>query len=181
MNGKQQAMDGVKEFLMSSQKGILITGTHQFEKHLLAIAMIDQYYRNAHVLFRINVMNNITESSFLGCVGVKRQPHVGERIRIGHNFYEFDTLLNRGSWYKSSNKFDFAIVYPIDGIVSRGNTEPIDNIVQYKNVDKIFLCSWTDIRLSDYALLQPYYDTHVIYDAEDEDPEYHNRVLGFRA
>ncbi|MNP75240.1 hypothetical protein D3C76_1722680 [compost metagenome] len=40
---------------------------------------------------------------------------------------------------------------------------------------KIFLVSWTDNY--DYNWLSNIVERHVVYDAEEEDPEYHNRVL----
>ena len=179
MNGKQQAMDAIRGFLNSTEKGILITGTHQYKKHILAMAMIDQCCQNAHVLFRINALYNINGNSFLGCLGVNKQPKAGERIKIGKNVYEFDSFNNTGSWYKTSNSFDFAIVYPIDALARDQNIKPIEDIVQYKRVGKLFLCSCTDGEDTDYPAFKPFFDTHVVYDAEEEDPAYHNRVLGY--
>ena len=177
MNGKVQAMQEIKQFFKSKEQGILITGTHQYKKHILAMAMIEECYKNAHVLFRINGLQNITVNSFLGCVGVEQRPKAGEQIQIGHNYYEFDSLFNRGTWLKTSNQFDFVICYPIDALAREKNTEPIEDICRHKKINKIFLCSWTDSDNYDYSFLSEYYDRHVIYDAEEDDPAYHKRVL----
>ncbi|BAK98111.1 hypothetical protein OBV_09130 [Oscillibacter valericigenes Sjm18-20] len=178
MNGKAQAMQEIEEFFKSEEKGILVTGTHQFKKHIIAMAMIEKCYKNAHVLFRINGLQNITGNSFLGCVGVEKQPKAGEQIRIGHNYYEFDSLFNRGTWSKTSDQFDFAICYPIDALARKKDNEPIENLCRWKRIEKIFLCSWTDGDEYDYPFFSEYYDRHVIYDAEEDDPAYHKRVLG---
>lgn len=177
MNGKDQAMQRITQFLQSDEKGILITGTHQYKKHILAMAMIDKYYTNAHILFRINGLQKITDNSFLGCVGVEKRPKTGEEIRIGNNYYEFDSFLNRGTWSKTSNQFDFAICYPIDALSRKKDIEPIENLCRRKEIGKVFLCSWTDGNEYSYPFLSEYYDRHVIYDAEEEDPAYHKRVL----
>lgn len=178
MNGKQQAMDAVLSFFKSNDKGILITGTHQYKKHILAMAMIDHCYQNAHVLFRINALQNITGESFLGCVGVRKQPKAGEKIRIGRNTYEFDSFSNSGTWHKTGNAFDFAIVYPIDALARNQEIKPIEDMTRFKRIGKLFLCSWTDGENTDYPIFKPYYDSQVVYDAEEEDPAYHYRVLG---
>ena len=33
MNGKQQAIDKITDFMKSDRTGMLITGTHQYKKH----------------------------------------------------------------------------------------------------------------------------------------------------
>ena len=48
-----------------------------------------------------------------------------------------------------------------------------------KHIEKIFLVSWTD-KSDDYSLFDKYVDRQSIYDAEEEDAEYHKRVLKFR-
>ena len=74
--------------------------------------------------------------------------------------------------------YDFAIVYPIDAICRKGNIEPIQELLQYRKVGKLFLCSWTDHDVYDYTMFSSFFTDHVIYDAEEEDVHYHNRVLG---
>lgn len=48
--------------------------------------------------------------------------------------------------------------------------------VNHKCIGKIFIVTWTDIR-HDYDWLKPYVDRAIIFDAEEENPEYHQRVL----
>ena len=141
------------------------------------MAMIDKYYKNAHILFRINALQNITDDSYLGSVGVKKQPKTGEQVQIGRNYYEFDSLFNRGTWLKTSNQFDFAIIYPIDALAWEQNIEPVEDISCNKTIKKMLFCSWTDGDNHEYPFLSDYYNRHVIYDAEEDDPAYHKCVL----
>ena len=177
MSNKATVISQFEEFLKSDDKGVLITGTHQYEKHKLAMAVIDKYFRNANILFRINSLQNICDAPFLGWAGVKKQPKAGEKIKIGKNFYQFDSFNNEGTWYKTDHKVDIAIIYPIDAMFRNNNFKAIKDLFEFKNIDKIIMCSWTDKADYDYSLLSEYYNTYIIYDALEEDPEYHKRVL----
>ncbi|GHV18997.1 hypothetical protein FACS18949_07350 [Clostridia bacterium] len=174
MNNKAQAIERITEFLKSDEKGLLITGTHQYKKHRLIMSALNEYYKNANILFRINSLQNLTNDSF---IGLKKQPKAGESIKIGNNYYQFDALFNQGTWYKTRGEFDFAIVYPIDALCRDGKTEPIADIIRFKHPKKLFLCSWTDSCEYDYGMLADFYSTHVVYDVEEEDAAYHQRVL----
>ncbi len=174
MNGKQQAVDQIHEFLKSNEKSMLITGTHQYEKHKLIMKILNQYFNNARILFRINGMDNITDNSF---IGLSKKPAAGARVELGNNYYEFDSFNTTSTWYKTSNDFNFAILYPIDALCRSLKKESIENLFEQKNIEKIFLCSWTDRVEYDYSRFSEFYSRHVIYDAQEEDPEYHQRVL----
>lgn len=174
MNGKEQAIEQVLEFLKTDEKGLLLTGTNQFEKHYLIMRLLNKYYKNARILFRINALQNITTDSF---TPLKRKPKAGEKVRLGNNLYEFDSFNSTGTWYKTGNQFDFAIVYPIDSMCREKDSKPIEDLFIHKHIGKTFLCSWTDRKEYDYTLFSKYYSKHVIYDAEEEDLSYHKRVL----
>jgi hypothetical protein len=173
MNGKEQAIAEITEFLQSDEKAILITGTHQFEKHKLVMALLNKYYKNKKILFRVNGMQNITNNDFAGFAGVKKTPKSGEQIKIGNNYYTFDSF-NKTTWNRSGNDFDFAILYPIDAVVRDNNDEVIEDLLD-KNIGKLFLVSWTDNK--DNASILKHFNRHIIYDAEEENPAYHQRVL----
>lgn len=177
MNNKATAIAQFEEFIKSDDKGILITGTHQYEKHKLAMAVINKHYNGAKILFRINVLQNTANDEFLGWAGLRKQPKAGEEINIGRNYYQFDSFNNRGTWSKTDHHFDFAIVYPIDSLCREKDIKPIQNLFEHKQVKKIILCSWTDKAAYDYSLFSEYYTNHIIYDALEEDPKYHKRVL----
>ena len=167
MSHKEETIAKIESFLQSDKTGVLLTGSNQYEKHLLTMAVLEKNFSGAHILFRINSMQNIVNSAFLGRVGVSRQPKAGQLIKIGHNFYEFDSLFNQGTWSRTSHEFDFAICYPIDALVSKKDYKPIENLYKWKEISKIFLCSWYDRVEFDYSLLSEYYDQHIIYDKEN--------------
>lgn len=121
-------------------------------------------------------MQNLLDREFGGRF-ISKQPKIGQTFRIGNSVYEADTFTNSCSWYKTSREFDYAIFYPIDSI-ARGdvNTKCIDNLFECKEIGKIFLVSWTDMNY-DYSIFDQYVNRKCVYDAEDEDIEYHKRVL----
>ncbi len=174
MNGRKEAIAQIKEFLLSDETGLLLTGTNQYEKHKLVMKLLNRTYRNKHILFRINSMQNIDDDNF---TPLTKRPKSGETVRLGNNYYTFDALTSSGTWRNTIGKYDFAIVYPIDWICREKKLEPIGELFRYRNIGKTFLCSWTDWPEYDYKLLEQYYSRHIVYDAEDEDPEYHKRML----
>lgn len=176
MNGKEQAIEKITEFLQSEEKVMLLTGTHQFKKHKLVMALLNKYYKNAKILFRVNGMDNITNEEFVGFAGVRKTPKSGEWIKVINNYYSFDSL-NKTTWKRSGDKFDFAIVYPTDSAIKTNINEVLDDLLNYREIGKIFLVSWTDNNKYDYSTISNFYDRHVIYDAEEENPAYHERVL----
>lgn len=178
MNGKEQAIEQITEFLKSEEKVIILTGTYQYKKHKLIMALLNKHYKNAKILFRVNGMDNITNEEFVGFAGVKKTPKSGEWIKVSNNYYTFDSL-NRTTWRRSGNKFDFAILYPIDSAMQGNINDILDDLTKYKDIGKLFLISWTDNKSFDYATISEYYDRHVIYDAEEEELAYHKRVSDF--
>lgn len=174
MNSKDIAISQISNFISSHETGLLLTGTHQYEKHRLVMRIINKSYNNAKILFRINLMQNITGDSF---IGLKKQPKAGEFVKIGNNYYSFDSFNSISTWQKTDNQFDFAILYPIDALCRSHNISPLIDLFEHKSIGKIFLISWTDRREYDYAQFSDYFSAHVIFDAEDDDPEYHRRVL----
>lgn len=179
INDKKNLLTNIEEFLKSDEKCILITGTHQYEKHITVVVALNHYYKNARILFRTNSIQNVVQRDFLGKV-IKKVPSVGEKIKVGNNIYEVDSFNNSGTWNKTSRNFHFAIVYPIDAITRKDvSIDAIKDLFERKTIDKIFLVSWTD-RSDDYTLYKDYIDRHIVFDAEEENLEYHHRVLALR-
>ncbi len=176
MNGKEQAVENIISFLNSDEKALLLTGTHQYNKHKLVMAVLDKYYRNASILFRVNGMNNIPNENFIGFAGLTKPPKSGQEIKIGHNYYTFDSL-NRSTWNKTGYEYNFAILYPVDPVIRSNIPDVIDDLLIRKNIGKIFLVSWTDRNEYKYSNFSTYYNRHIVYDAEEDDLEYHKRVL----
>ena len=174
MHGKAEAVKDIVRFLGDDESGMLITGTFQCKKHYLVMAVLEQNYKNARILFRINSMQNIAMREF---TPLKKVPRAGELVRIGQNYYEFDAAFSKQTWSKTSQSFDACIVYPIDAICSKPDIEPIQDLHKYKQINKCFYCSWTDSPRNNYSLLESFYTCSTVYDAEEEDPSYHKRVL----
>lgn len=164
MSNKATVISQFEEFLKSDDKGVLITGTHQYEKHKLAMALIEKNYENANILFRTNALQSVADRNFLGRVGVKKQPKAGETVRISNNYYQFDSFNNEGTWNRTNYKFDFAIVYPIDALFRKNDFKSIDDLYEFKEINKIILCSWADKLNYDYLSLSKYVNQHIIYD-----------------
>lgn len=175
-NNKENLLHNIEEFLCSEEKCMFITGTNQYKKHIMVMAALDHLEANSHILFRSSTMQNLLEREFLGRF-ISKQPKIGQAFRIENSIYEADTFTNSSSWRKSSREFDYAILYPIDSI-ARGDTKIkcIDNLFVDKKIGKVFLVSWTDVNY-DYSIFEKYVDRKCVYDAEEEDIEYHRRVL----
>lgn len=175
-NNKEQFIREINMFIESDEKCVLVTGTHQYEKHIGVMALLNQCMPHSLILFRSNAMQNLTERSFLGEF-IQKKPRIGEKFRIENNIYEADSFNNKSSWGKTSKSFDAAILYPIDAIARKDvSIECIDNLFGNKCIKKIFLISWTDCSY-DFSIFDKYVDKRVVYDAEEEDLEYHKRVL----
>lgn len=140
------------------------------------MALLNKYYENAKILFRVNGMDNITNEEFAGFAGVKKTPKSGQWVKVSNNYYTFDSL-NRTTWSRSGNKFDFAILYPLDSVMRGNINEVLEDLTMIKDIGKLFLVSWTDNKSYNYETISKYYDRHVIYDAEEENPGYHQRVI----
>ena len=166
MSNKDEAIMKIESFLTNEHTGLLLTGSNQYEKHRLVMALLEKNFSGSHILFRINSMQNITVSEFLGWTGVHKKPKAGQTLKIGHNYYEFDSLFNQGTWSKTSQEFDFAICYPIDALVAKKDCKPVEDIYKWKRVKKVFLCSWCDRVGNDYSFLDAYYDQRLTYDME---------------
>lgn len=175
MNGKEQAIVQIIEFLKCDERVMILTGTHQYKKHKLIMSLLNKNYKNTKILFRVSGMQNITNKEFAGFAGIKKTPKSGEWLKVRNNYYTFDSL-KKPTWRRSGNKFDFAILYPIDSAMRGNINDVLDDLTRYKDIGKLFLVTWTDNKRYDYTTIAKYYDRHVIYDAEEEELAYHKRV-----
>ena len=174
MNGRQHAEQQIRDFIESDEQGMLLTGTHQFEKHKLIMAIIGTDYPNASVLFRIDGMGNTTNPSL---VGLSRQPKAGEVVRYLRCRYSFDATTRPSTWDQTVRPFSAAIVYPLDWMMKERKLEPLKELTRCRKISKVFYCSCKDFPEYDYSLLEGLYQRHVVFDSEEENPEYHQRVL----
>jgi len=174
-NNKVNIINEIGEFLDSNEKGMLITGTHQYNKHIAAMHVINQKYKNKHILFRTNGM--VMVQTHLKSI-VKKTPRAGDLMQIKNNIYEFDAFTSNRTWFKSSDELSVIIVYPIDPI-ARGDVklDCINELYEFKQFDKIIFISWTDNPRNNYSIFDEYVDRKSVYDAVEEDVDYHKRVL----
>lgn len=175
MNNRQQAIEKITDFFKTENKILLLTGTYQNEKHKLILQQIARSVPSpSTILFRVNGMDNV--GSFIGNHTTRFQ--TGTSYKLGNHKLFIDTI-NKGSWKSTHGEYNFAILYPVDSVLRMKNKEAIlDDLCIRRRIGKIFIVSWTDHEGDDYSWLDKYkLDDHVIFDAEEEDPKYHARVL----
>ncbi|WP_238655882.1 hypothetical protein [Paenibacillus piscarius] len=170
MNTRQNAEKEIREFLNSDESVILITGTHQYQKHSLVLEVLSEVASPSTVLFRANSMRNFGT--------ILENPTATYKTGHGYGFGShrvYVDSIKSTSWTKTPYAVDFSIIYPIDSVCKNNSKEEIiQDLVQRTN-NKVFLISWTDNY--DYSWLDELVDRKVIYDVEVEDPEYHARML----
>ncbi|GAA4879703.1 hypothetical protein GCM10023310_69850 [Paenibacillus vulneris] len=175
MNTRSEAFRKISEFLTSDEKGLLITGTHQYEKHPLVLRAIAQTISTpSTILFRANSMQN------LGTIFEARTANyqTGTPYKLGNHKMFIDTI-NKTSWKNTRYNYDFAVLYPVDPLMRSQKlyNEIIEDLFEDRRISKVFLVSWTDRPEYDYSLLNKYVQKHVVFDALEEDPDYHKRVI----
>ncbi|PGU78945.1 hypothetical protein [Bacillus cereus] len=182
MNNRGNAIKQINEFINSeTEKVMLITGTHQYEKHSLVLKMVDQSQNLKNGVFRVNGFDNVT--MFLDQAGynvpMNKTIKSGQPYKVKNKIIYFDSLFTKSTWSRTPTELDFALIYPMDSFCGKKKEtkeELLRDILEAKRIKKIFIVSWTDVR-HDYEWLKPYADRSIIFDAEEEDPEYHKRVL----
>ncbi|MHA1450132.1 MAG: hypothetical protein ACTSP4_11995 [Candidatus Hodarchaeales archaeon] len=93
---------------------------------------------------------------------------------IGGGFTLVTDTINRRSWRSGTLVPDVAVVYPIDAMDYDEGDACVHNLIR-RGIKKIFLVSWTDNK--DFGWIDQFEPVHSVYDAEEEDPEYHERVM----
>ena len=173
MNNRENLKKEIIEFIQSDdEKIMLITGTHQFEKHMEVLRTLNQNVQDGvKVLFRINGKDNI-DSIFQHSL---KSAKLNTRIKVGNLRMYIDTI-NKKSW--RNERYNVSILYPVDSICRKKDEqrkEILDDLIR-NTVHKVFIVSWTDSY--DYSWLDEFgIDRTVVFDAEEEDPAYHGRVI----
>lgn len=173
MNNRENLKREIIEFVKSdNEKIMLITGTHQYEKHMEVVRTLNENVQDGvKVLFRINGANNI-DNIFEGKL---KSAKLNTRIKVGKLRLYIDTINSR-TW--KNEKYNVSVIYPVDSICrmkSAQRKEVISNIIS-NTVNKVFIVSWTDSY--DYSWLDEFgIDRTVVFDAEEEDTAYHERVI----
>lgn len=173
MNNKEQATGAIQAFLKSNEDVLLLTGTHQHEKHPLAISLaLSEYPAPATVLFRANHSRHYQD--FLSPVlTLQKNPRPGVPMNVEGGYQLYVDTMNQSSWSKTPRQIDVAVLYPIDSYTTDTGTRSVQDIV-FRGCKKIILVTWTDNR--DISWTNNYTPVKVIYDAEEEEPEYHTRM-----
>lgn len=175
MNTRQNATQSILSFLRTDDQFLLLTGTHQYEKHVLVLSTIfSNYPAPATILFRASHSNNIQRDlSLVPELTLTKKPKPGDSIIHGEFILYVDTM-NRRTWYSSPSGVDVAILYPIDALGYDEGDDCVQDLIRRK-AKKIFLVSWTDSK--NFGWTDQFNPIRVIFDAAEEDPEYHQRVL----
>ncbi|WML26149.1 hypothetical protein [Neobacillus sp. OS1-33] len=148
----------------SKERCVLITGTHQFQKHVLALRTVVECANKSNILLRVNAMNNldtILESN------KKFKSGIPYKTGSTNNLY-IDTIKST-TWNNNPYNIDYAVLYPLDSVGKSSSQKEIMDDFNIRHVKKIFLVSWTDTH--DFSWANKYIDCHVVYDVEEEDPE----------
>ena len=180
MNNKASTVMQIEGFLASDDKCLLLSGTNFDEKHKIVMSIINKLYDNKLVLFRAPHISHIHNDGILGWVGINEKNRKnllnGKRMKIGSNIYECDDMYHPSSWHKTSRSFFCAIIM-LGNRHDRKQMESIENVLKDKNAEKVFLVTNFSSIENDLLSLGKFISRHVIYDAEDESPEKHARVL----
>jgi len=175
MNTRKKALQGILSFLQSSEKKLLLlTGTYQNEKHILALSIVfTKYPSPATILFRANHLNNI-EAFLSPVLKLTKKPKTGIPIDIKGGYTLYVDTINPRSWRSSPINVDVAIVYPVDSLNYDEGDDCVQDLMR-RGAKKIFLISWTDN--VDFGWIEQFNPVHVVFDAEEEKPDYHKRVI----
>lgn len=172
MNTKADAIAGIQSFLKSSSRILLLTGTYQNMKHVLLLKQVLTLSQPVSVLFRANSREHIEQ--FLNPVGIQKVPEGGARFGT-HRVYG-DTI-NTRSWQSSPAQVDVAVVYPADSLDARSGPVCVEDLM--RRAQKVCLVSWTDNK--DLGWTSPFNPVRLVYDAEEERPDYHKTMLSHTA
>lgn len=100
-------------FLKSDRRILLLTGTHQNEKHKLVLQGIaTTVYSPSSILFRVNNIENV--AAFLNEHTTKFQ--TGTPYILGRHTLFIDPITS-SSWVKTKNNYDFAVLYSVDSVL----------------------------------------------------------------
>lgn len=174
MNTRKKATQAILSFLQSSERFLLLTGTYQNEKHVLALSIVlTKYPSPATILFRVNHLDNVV--NFLSPIlNLSEKPKTGVPISIPGDYTLYVDTINSRSWRSSPSDIDVAMVYPVDSLDYDNGDDCVRDLMR-RNAKKIFLISWTDN--VDFSWIEQFNLMYVVFDAEEEKPDYHKRMI----
>ena len=106
MNNRENLKKEIVEFIISdNEKIMLITGTHQYEKHMVVlITLYENVQDGVKVLFRVNGKENITNIFQHSLKSAK----LNTRIKLGNLRMYIDTI-NKNSWRNKNSMYLYCI------------------------------------------------------------------------
>ncbi len=177
MNNRANAIDKIKEFLLSDKKYLFLYGTYIYEKIKLALdVVLSNYPQDKIILFRSNSMAQAEMD-----LEILKPEH---RIKTGKPLLRNEKKIfidssNCRSWGKTPNKVDLSIIYPVGSLKKYDDNYFRKCLIDIDNrtEEKIIFISYLDIvPLTEIFDLIP---IEVEFDLEEEDPDYHQRMLEF--
>jgi hypothetical protein len=175
MNTKTKAKQEIIDFLKSESGTMVLSGTHMFKKHKLLLSILAENCEGLKILLRVNSLKNTESRDFLGF-----QAKTGVSYKLWKNNIYIDSM-NTNSWKRTPNDFDIIIFYPAGSLYNRNSIEVknnLEDIFKFKNVNKIIFVTCQEGKYSNISYLKEYDDIiHIKYDSEEDDIEYHTRVL----
>lgn len=175
MNTRNKATQDILTFINSEGRFLLLTGTYQNEKHVLALSIVlSKYPSPATILFRTNHLINV-EGFLSPILNLAKAPRTGVPISVHGGYTLYIDTMNPRSWNSSPRNVDVAMVYPIDSLDYEVGDNCVQDLMRARNAKKIFLVSWTDD--IDFGWTNQFSPVGIVFDAEEENPEYHKRMI----
>jgi hypothetical protein len=173
MGTRKHAQSEIINFLKSDiDRILLLTGTYQNEKHRLVLDTLSRHYTSStELLLRVNNSNLIND--FLSGLDMPNPPRLRKPAKWHSCRVSVDTM-NPASWRGSPRTIDIAVVYPIDSLNDKTGPRCIDEMLS-RGPRKLLLVSWTDNK--DFGWVSVYNPARVVFDAAEERPDYHQRML----
>jgi hypothetical protein len=174
VNTRKEAEAALSEFMDSDEKVVLLTGTNEYQKRVLALQTLVNQEEESTILFRSNYTENL--KVYYGAFDTTFR--TGRPYRVENHTLYIDTM-KETSWEKSPLEVNHAILYPLDHFLTlkeRQRLKVIDDLMRRVS-GKILLVNFADD--ADYAWFSDIGERHVVYDVEEGDPPFDQKKKEF--
>ncbi|WP_050614879.1 hypothetical protein [Bacillus testis] len=159
MNLLESAKAGIIEFLENDrQKVLLLNGTEQFKKHLLALYMIGIFEKRGTLLFRTNTLRNAED--FLQ---MKSRAESGHAYTYNKSLSVYIDTNSSFLWKETPSSVDYCILYPLESIEKEEAKKTIVSDAICRTAKKVFIVSSKPQAIEDW--LTEFVDAVVHFDA----------------
>lgn len=183
---KTSAQKAFQRFLESDSRYCLIEGTHQYEKHGIAVQGLLRRYPGGtllssivpqRVLLRINTLDMASEYVSQALGKPLRGVSVGRNreVKVGGVSLHVDSF-NRRSWGSTPPAVACAVLYPVAHMSAREAQDCLRDL-EHRGAKRIIFCTCDDPRAMDLEWIFSLSPVRITYHAKDERPDYHQRVL----